>query len=152
LCLPSLVVSAVALSPSHWGWLRLHFALNQGTLTLTFIFPHRFTLAVLLSTSLGLRFVPILRWLFDCRNTATSLLAKKIPKKTPLFLLRCLGVFFKTRTLVFQFNIFWISFHKNFIESEKNKKINKKKVKVSSGFKKRKFKPYGFSKKSPPYF
>jgi hypothetical protein len=31
------------------------------------------------------------------------------------------------------------------------KKINKKKVKVSSGFKKRKFKPYGFSIKSPPY-
>ena len=34
--LPSLIVSAVALSPSHWGWLRSVkkrlLALNQGTL------------------------------------------------------------------------------------------------------------------------
>ena len=39
-------------------------------------FPRRFTLAVLLFTSQGLRYVPVLRWLFDCRNPATALLEK----------------------------------------------------------------------------
>jgi hypothetical protein len=75
---------------------------------------------------------------------------KKNSVKTPFFYCGAWGCSLN-QNISFQFNIFWIPFHKNFIGSEKNKKINKKKVKVSSSFKKRKFKPCGFSKKSPPY-
>ncbi len=56
-----------------------HFALNQGTLSLTFISSPPFHARSTTLSLRKLRFVPVLRWLFDCRNTATSLLAKKIP-------------------------------------------------------------------------
>lgn len=94
-------------------------------------FPRRYTLLSLHSTSLSLRFILGLVWLFDCRNTASSLLEKTIISAiaTIIIFLRCLGVFdcrfqkkhpkkkFKQQTSCY-------------------KKINKKKVKVSYGFKK----------------
>ena len=41
-----------------------------------------------------LRFVPVLRWLFDCRNPATALLTiNNLRYRYDYFLLRCLGVF-----------------------------------------------------------
>jgi len=78
---------------------KRHFALNQGTPPKKggcfLFFPRRFTLLSLHSTSLSLRSILGLAWLFDCRNTATALLKKNNfrRKSYNYFFLRCLGVF-----------------------------------------------------------
>ena len=84
-------------------------------------FPRRFTLLSLHYSSQGLRFILGLAWLFDCRNTATALLTtNNFRFRSTYFLFRCLGVF--------NFRL-----HNNYPAT---KKINKKKAKVSFGFKK----------------
>jgi hypothetical protein len=93
--------------------------------------PRRYTLLSLHFTSLSLRFILGLAWLFDCRNTATALLEKTIISAiaTIIIFLRCLGVFdcrFQKKHPK----------KKSKQETSCYKKINKKKVKLSSGFKK----------------
>jgi hypothetical protein len=56
---------------------KRHFALNQGTPKAVFyIFP-AVSRSQYFSTLRKLRSVPVLRWLFDCRNPATALLEKQ---------------------------------------------------------------------------
>ena len=85
--LPPLIFLAVAPSPSHRGWLRCHFALNQGTP------PKGGEFIVTPPLHAHIRYVslrsfaqlPRLWWLLDCRNTATALLGKKNSVNSILF-------------------------------------------------------------------
>jgi hypothetical protein len=61
---------------------KRHFALNQGTPKAVFyIFPavsrSQYFSTLRPAKKAGLRSVPVLRWLFDCRNPATALLEKQ---------------------------------------------------------------------------
>jgi hypothetical protein len=68
LCLSPLVFSAVAPSHSHRGWLRYHFALNQGTPKAILYFSPA------VSRSYLLRFAPYLRSPF------ASMVAVRLPQ------------------------------------------------------------------------
>jgi hypothetical protein len=71
------------LSIIHYQLLR-RFALNQGSPTAALYFFPAVSRSQYFSSLRKLRSVPVLRWLFDCRNTATALLTKN-SVKTPFF-------------------------------------------------------------------
>jgi len=153
LCLSPLVFSAVAPSHSrHRGLLRYHFAFELGM-------PRRKSGTDFLVTppfhahtrSVSLRafaVLPRLWWQFDCRNPVTALLIRKkssLPRKRGVTFFASYGAW---GCLI---AIFIRTFPKKEIKNIVLKKI-KKESKAKFRFQKVKFKPCGFSKKSPPAY
>ena len=85
-CLSPFIFSAVAPSHSHRGWRRsVKTSLrpkSRNAFGCLIFFPRRITHAALHSTSQGLRCVPVLQRLFDCRNPATALLVSSEKDET----------------------------------------------------------------------
>jgi hypothetical protein len=84
------------LSTFHYKWLGSLCPKSRNAKGCLLFFTRRFTLSVLHSTSSPrrVRFVPVLRGLFECRNPASALLTiNNLRYRYNYFLLRYLGVF-----------------------------------------------------------